>query len=72
MMTKEKIQKFKARIKRAQNSFSIGGDMMLSFDIDGMSLDDMVALQAGLLGGRIPVSYKYLDERIVKLSQKVA
>lgn len=45
---------------------------MLSFDIDGMSLDDMVALQAGLLGGRIPVSYKYLDERIVKLSQKVA
>ena len=66
-MDKANIARFKARIKRAQTSFSIGGDMMLSFDIDYMTLENAVALRDGLLQGRTPVTYKYLNDRIAKL-----
>ncbi len=71
MMTKERITKIKARIRRAQSSFNIGGDMLLGFEIDAMTLLEKLELQTGLLAGKVRVQYKYLNESIAK-SQKEA
>jgi hypothetical protein len=61
---KKKIASMRQRINRANGSFNVMGDMMLSFEIDGMSQEDLIALRDGLLASKKPLRYAYLDEVI--------
>lgn len=66
MMDTKKTQSWKARIKRVQaNPFGgVMGEMMVQMDIDAMCLAERIELQAALATGRIPVTYKYLDDKL--------
>ena len=59
-MEKSKVTKFKARIKKANNSFSVMGDMLLCLEIDAMTREECIELKAAIA----PVTYKYLDSKI--------
>lgn len=61
---KNKFESFKRRIKKAQSSFSCMGDMILQLEIDIMPNDERISLKNALLALKVPVSYKYLNERI--------
>ncbi len=63
-MNKKDVANFRKRIKRASQSLSIGGDMLLSFDIDKLDLMDKLYLSDRLKEGRAPVTYAYLERSI--------
>ncbi len=63
-MDKKRIASFKTRIRNSQGRLSVAGDMLLMMDIDHMTQADRVTLQAGLRGGKIAVSYVYLNQKI--------
>lgn len=64
MYDKKQVTNFRNRIRRATSSFSIGGDLLLSFEIDNMSPEQRLFLQQALLNSKSPVRYAYLDSKV--------
>ncbi len=69
---KKQVSNYRARINKALASFSVGTDMFLQFEIDGMSSENKIFLQAALLDSRKPLSYPYLDAQIAKHAAALA
>ena len=66
-----KIKNFKTRVKKANSSFGVMGEFMLTMQIDQMELAEMIELRDCMLLGKNPVSYEYLDKKIATKSEKV-
>lgn len=63
-MDSKTVTKFRARIKKANNSFSAMSSMMLVIELQGMNQDDRVTLRDSLLNGRNPIEFEELNKLI--------
>lgn len=63
-MDTKKIQSYRRRVKSANGSFGVMGDMMLCIEIDAMTQEERKELQAALASGRAPIVYKYLEQKL--------
>jgi len=63
-LNKKTVESFARRIRKAAISFSIGTDMFLQLEIDGMSVEQRVELKSALLARKNSVSYEYLNKKI--------
>lgn len=64
MFTKKEIANFRRRIQKANNSFSVMGDMLLMIELESMEGEKAKELQAKLLEGKSPLSYAALDKKV--------
>jgi hypothetical protein len=56
-MDKKKLKSYLTRIRKAKNSFSVMGDVMLSIEFDNMELSHLLEIKA-------LISYSELDRAI--------
>ncbi len=63
-MNSNKLQSLRNRIRRAQTSLSVMGEMVLDLEIDLMTPEERKDLQKALLSSKSPIVYKYLNARI--------
>ena len=64
MLDTKKLLSLKNRIKKAQQSFSAMGDMLLSYEIEAMSLDELHQLNEYL--AKKGILYKHLTHEIAR------
>jgi hypothetical protein len=62
MLTKEKLTSLKRRIVKAKSSFSAMGEMILTYEVDAMPIEEKDQLQTFLK--EKGVSWNYLDKVI--------
>lgn len=63
-MDKKYISNLRSRINRANNSFSVGGNMCLWMEFQGKSLDELQQIKAALLDSRKPLESSDLQTEI--------
>jgi len=65
MIDKKKVQNFRTRIRKAQNSFGVMGDMLLHLEIDAMHPAERKALKDALEHSKAPLRYDYLTKKVM-------